>query len=223
MAAHQTPFTKAMSLDQLDDFFMSGDAPSGCMQLPDLDGFLTGIAAGPEIPPDEWWPAIWGEPDPSFADEEQAQAAIAAIMNHYIKVASDLEDEIIEPIFWEEDGVATAEDWAEGFSAAIGLRHREWSKMAKSGAERLMLPIMILCNAPGLLDTVKPEHRLKAIEDATAALPETVLTIAAYWRMSASEKRRFSAGLHSVISPGRNDPCPCGSGKKFKKCCGANG
>jgi preprotein translocase subunit SecA len=21
---------------------------------------------------------------------------------------------------------------------------------------------------------------------------------------------------------GRNDPCPCGSGKKFKKCCGAN-
>ena len=23
-------------------------------------------------------------------------------------------------------------------------------------------------------------------------------------------------------SPGRNDPCPCGSGKKYKKCCGAN-
>lgn len=22
-------------------------------------------------------------------------------------------------------------------------------------------------------------------------------------------------------TPGRNDPCPCGSGKKFKKCCGA--
>ena len=23
------------------------------------------------------------------------------------------------------------------------------------------------------------------------------------------------------MTPGRNDPCPCGSGKKFKKCCGA--
>jgi len=22
--------------------------------------------------------------------------------------------------------------------------------------------------------------------------------------------------------PGRNDPCPCGSGKKYKHCCGAN-
>jgi len=21
---------------------------------------------------------------------------------------------------------------------------------------------------------------------------------------------------------GRNDPCPCGSGKKFKKCCGTS-
>jgi uncharacterized protein YecA (UPF0149 family) len=24
-----------------------------------------------------------------------------------------------------------------------------------------------------------------------------------------------------VKKPGRNDPCPCGSGKKYKKCCGA--
>ncbi|MGB9619884.1 MAG: SEC-C metal-binding domain-containing protein, partial [Armatimonadota bacterium] len=26
-----------------------------------------------------------------------------------------------------------------------------------------------------------------------------------------------AAGKHGKI--GRNDPCPCGSGKKFKKCC----
>ncbi|WP_369126992.1 SEC-C metal-binding domain-containing protein [Paracoccus liaowanqingii] len=22
--------------------------------------------------------------------------------------------------------------------------------------------------------------------------------------------------------PGRNDPCPCGSGRKYKQCCGKN-
>ncbi len=27
--------------------------------------------------------------------------------------------------------------------------------------------------------------------------------------------------LTSSDQPGRNDPCPCGSGKKYKKCCGA--
>ena len=28
-------------------------------------------------------------------------------------------------------------------------------------------------------------------------------------------------GQHTVtpLKPGRNDPCPCGSGRKFKKCC----
>ena len=24
-----------------------------------------------------------------------------------------------------------------------------------------------------------------------------------------------------MTKPSRNDPCPCGSGKKYKKCCGA--
>ena len=26
---------------------------------------------------------------------------------------------------------------------------------------------------------------------------------------------------HKLPKVGRNDPCPCGSGKKFKKCCGS--
>jgi uncharacterized protein YecA (UPF0149 family) len=26
--------------------------------------------------------------------------------------------------------------------------------------------------------------------------------------------------IHSDKAPSRNDPCPCGSGKKYKKCCG---
>ncbi|MDP2122539.1 MAG: YchJ family protein [Hoeflea sp.] len=29
-----------------------------------------------------------------------------------------------------------------------------------------------------------------------------------------------AAGVFRAPSVGRNDPCPCGSGKKFKKCCG---
>ena len=28
--------------------------------------------------------------------------------------------------------------------------------------------------------------------------------------------------VHKEKEPGRNDPCPGGSGKKYKKCCGAN-
>ena len=32
--------------------------------------------------------------------------------------------------------------------------------------------------------------------------------------------RRRDAQLGAKHRPGRNEPCPCGSGKKFKRCCG---
>jgi len=44
-----------------------------------------------------------------------------------------------------------------------------------------------------------------------------------------SKKQRMSLNLvpdepqkpvKSAKTAGRNDPCPCGSGKKYKKCCG---
>jgi uncharacterized protein len=31
---------------------------------------------------------------------------------------------------------------------------------------------------------------------------------------------RTSEPRRSIPKVGRNDPCPCGSGKKYKKCCG---
>ena len=40
-----------------------------------------------------------------------------------------------------------------------------------------------------------------------------------------SDLRHNRAAQHPFHGPpkiGRNDPCTCGSGKKYKKCCGAN-
>lgn len=50
------------------------------------------------------------------------------------------------------------------------------------------------------------------------------------WETLIPEKRRKelyleqkkSGTVHRDKKIGRNDPCPCGSGKKYKKCCGAN-
>ncbi|MBN2579118.1 MAG: SEC-C domain-containing protein [Pirellulales bacterium] len=35
------------------------------------------------------------------------------------------------------------------------------------------------------------------------------------------DKFKASPRKHHMRRVGRNDPCPCGSGKKFKRCCGA--
>jgi hypothetical protein len=42
-----------------------------------------------------------------------------------------------------------------------------------------------------------------------------------YNRETAADRMQKTAVKKN--KPGRNDPCPCGSGKKYKKCCGMNG
>jgi len=41
-------------------------------------------------------------------------------------------------------------------------------------------------------------------------------------RMAGAGDRQVQQVVRGGAKVGRNDPCPCGSGKKFKKCCGAN-
>jgi uncharacterized protein len=55
----------------------------------------------------------------------------------------------------------------------------------------------------------------------TRCLP-FVKEVAAEWRRQANEqsaRQEHGAGIRKRDEPGRNDPCPCGSGKKYKKCC----
>jgi len=41
-------------------------------------------------------------------------------------------------------------------------------------------------------------------------------------RMAGSgDSQQVQQVVRSGEKVGRNDPCPCGSGKKYKKCCGA--
>jgi preprotein translocase subunit SecA len=42
-------------------------------------------------------------------------------------------------------------------------------------------------------------------------------------RMAGAGDRQVQQVVRSGAKVGRNDPCPCGSGKKYKKCCGAHG
>ncbi len=55
--------------------------------------------------------------------------------------------------------------------------------------------------------------------EAAALIPAWVETLAA-WRLDHHEATAASPVTRTKI--GRNEPCPCGSGKKYKKCCGLN-
>ena len=71
-------------LDYLDDFLLyrinqdeidyDVDKDEGILCLSELDGFLAAVVSGPVvIPPSKWLPAIWGDFEPEFVSDEEAQ------------------------------------------------------------------------------------------------------------------------------------------------------
>ena len=209
-------------IDALDEFLMSDQAPPDCMMMCDLDGFLTGIAIGPElILPREWLPVIWGGDEPVFDDAAKAGAIIGTIMNRYNEILGQIAVGTIAPIFMETPGGdVIASDWAEGFMMAVYMRPDTWEKLIKSEKGMpIILPILALCcdeDGESLLK-LPQEVEDKFFDEAGDLIPQSVLAIAEYWRPARTAPLRRSSGLKT----GRNDPCLCGSGKKFKKCCGA--
>jgi hypothetical protein len=43
-----------------------------------------------------------------------------------------------------------------------------------------------------------------------------------WWNLDRWTHEPLGGRRETTAEPGRNEPCPCGSGRKYKKCCGAN-
>src|SRR5258706_10821710 len=120
-------------IEALDAFLLSDQAPDDCMMVSDLDGFLTGLAIGPElIMPSEWLPVVWGGEEPVFDDTAQAQTVLGAIMRRYNEILEQVGHGLIEPVFMETPaGEVVAADWAEGFMRAVSMRPGAWDTLFK--------------------------------------------------------------------------------------------
>ncbi len=213
-------------IEELDEFLLSDQTPDDCLQLSDLDGFLTGVVIGPElIMPSEWMPVIWqGEPD--FETTEQAERIMGIIMARYNEIIQQMDDEpgAFEPIFYEApDGSVLAADWAEGFMEAIGLRVDAWDALFEDEDARLLIgPIMAYLHdkdGKPFIDG-SPEEMIKLREESAQSLPNAIKGIHDFWK--ARRQPASPAGRPAGKKVGRNEPCPCGSGHKYKRCCGAN-
>jgi preprotein translocase subunit SecA len=83
--------------------------------------------------------------------------------------------------------------------------------------------VEIAKNAAGLIFRAQPGPRQRGPQQTrefkpTAAQPSAAAGPTAEARAAPAQGRPVVAGK----KVGRNDPCPCGSGKKYKKCCGRN-
>ena len=65
-------------------------------------------------------------------------------------------------------------------------------------------------------------NMVAAKADWLYGLPEWDSILSEERRKELYKEQKASGTVHVEKKPGRNDPCPCGSGKKYKFCCGKN-
>ncbi|MFI3270873.1 MAG: UPF0149 family protein [Pseudomonadota bacterium] len=206
---------------------------SGGLNIEEVDGFLTALVCAPRaVAAQVYMPVIFGEntdQKPWGTEEEFKELIDLMAIFHGQKVnrmaAENLAPQLI--LRPNADGVVTANDWASGFMKYVSLDSSSWLPLLSDLDHRgKLVSIMALAhendedpNMRTFEEPVTPELR----EEMIAALHEALPTIYAFMKQHGGDPTKVNERNYRRAAPkvGRNDPCPCGSGKKAKKCgCG---
>lgn len=197
-----------------------------------LDGYLTAVLSGPDmILPSEWLPPIWsgednGEDDAGvFDNQTEAEGILDLVMRHYNHIAGVLAQGGAEFEPWvgevELEGgefAAFAQEWALGYLRGIGLREEAWEELLSDAdwADDLEA-LELLARGPDDEETGSEV----ATQDQRDTLIDDMIGFALdahdYW---LEQRLKPATVRHAEPKQGRNDVCRCGSGKKYKQCCG---
>jgi uncharacterized protein len=212
-------------LDELDRLLL--DQSDDCMLLTQLDGFLAGIIVCPDlIPPSQWLKCVWtgedGKGALDVATMADFQHILDLVMHHYNAILADLDQPgSYEPIF----DIDTRNDdilwelWIEGFAAAMDLAPDAWRKVARSGDAGCETALKGIATLVAIATSIEPLPEVDEEQwhrEAPDLIPIWIEMLHA-WRLENDVHRPAQSN-----KVGRNEPCPCASGKKYKKCCGLN-
>lgn len=217
-------------LDELEAFLNSDQLPEARMDLSMLDGFLSALAIGPNtLMPSDWLPVVWGETDEEparFADDAQAGRVIGLVMRLYNDRIHDLAEgtDQFDPLLYlhDRDGVETPilEAWCTGFMTAVELDHEAWRPLMTgddNGPGAFLTPMILF----GVDDPEVEAERARQLgreREFADMLGTCVLGVRDFWLPYRKAER--APWRREGVKVGRNDPCPCGSGRKYKQCCG---
>ena len=214
-------------LEELDHLLL--DQGDDWMLLTQLDGFLAGILVSPDtLQPGEWLKHIWagegGDGTPEFEDMDEFQHVLDLIMHHYNEILHALNQPgSYEPVFdvdMRNDDILW-EMWIEGFMQAMEMAPNGWRKVTASddagciAALKGIAKLHAIANGEARLSRSKQDQWTREAPDLIPVWVEMLHV----WRLD-NDPDRPTPVRHGKV--GRNDPCPCGSGKKYKKCCGLN-
>lgn len=194
----------------------------GLAALSYSNGLITAVVVSPKfIPTEEWMPHIIDPNSPELdADERELSKTLMLIEHGEILDSLAADDDAYEPFFWEdEDGRLFTKDWARGFFQGMQLRWDAWSTYFKTGRPENFVPLLLLLEDEKFFTNFE-EAGVDLEEYCEVAREQLPLLIQEFFKRSSHARHEYrSMVAHAGKKTGRNDPCPCGSGKKYKKCC----
>lgn len=228
-------------LDELADLLEATPEPLVPLDVPMLDGYLAGVLVQPRlIGVDEWLPPVFDaerRPLPEAADAAWRERSVALIQRRRDALnAAISEDGWFDPVIVDVDRLPPASEyeapqsevsrallpWVAGFQWAQAC-FPDLEDVADDAVGAVLARLYRHLppetdDERELVATLDREHPLR---DLDAGLEDLVNATVELWDLTA--KARFAVATVRRDAPkvGRNDPCPCGSGKKFKLCHGA--
>lgn len=208
----------------IDYWLMRYGHDASILDVSEMDGYFAAIACAPElIMASSWIPAIWGgeELAPDWDSENDVNQFCTALLALYNSVVEDLQTDQYKALFLEntrvEPKVFIVDEWCEGFLRGVCL----WGSLSAADSAILdtcLKPIRLFTSEHSIdyrmsIDATQMDKLQGQIEPAVNSL---------YQHFFKTRKKASTTYVHSTPKVGRNTPCPCGSGKKYKKCCGLN-
>ena len=229
------------SLDALRLFLESRDRPAGTLGLEELQGFLFAVVNAPDlVAAAEWMPAVFNGNAQSFTSAEAAEIP-ATLMTLYASVddASGRVPDVLPPgCVFRDDAASNLESdapvarWSRGFRKGHQWLRQSWEAAFSDGDDAevnrelaFVLITLTFFSSRQVAEAVCAQTGGKDLSTVASAMARAFpLAVAQY--VSFGRSLRQEALEPDVVLPpasakvGRNDPCPCGSGRKHKRCCG---
>jgi yecA family protein len=200
--------------------------PEESLSLAKLHGLFTALAVGPgQVVSQELIGvlAIACGKLP-IKDSEHAKRISAFLSRFYSEIIEDLASESFVPHLQPNDVVITdilldMASWCQGFVLGMEQESSAWRSWFKDPRREKLTSLITRTAAIQKKSTTGNAEQTGW--QAHSVISDLVPLIASYWRFESELNQLVRLGPELTLTePARNQPCPCGSGKKYKHCCG---
>jgi uncharacterized protein len=230
--------------DELDLLLQATPKPHEPLDVLMLEGYLVGVLVQPRVlAGDEWLPPVFdleADAPTALADADPAWLArCRTLIERRLQAlnAAISEDGWFDPLVVDIDRAPPVSEyepvqsdvsrallpWAAGFHWA----QEQFPALSDSADDAMASALArIYRHLPAendedreIVAVLDREHPLASLDEG---LEDLVLAAVDLWDLTHRERFHVQTVQRDGPKVGRNDPCPCGSGKKFKQCHGKN-